>query len=104
MATPTVTAQAVEQASVVEAPTVQASAPSSLRIQAGAFSNEANAQRAVSQLSLAGQATIEPMTRSDGMTLYRVTLPAPADEAEAFALRDRVAEIGFVDARVVRPF
>ena len=40
----------------------------------------------------------------DGLTLYRVVMPAPADEAAAYALRDRVAEIGFVDARVVRTF
>lgn len=94
----------LDRPSVIEASIVQTTAPSNLRIQAGAFASEANAQRAVSQLSLAGAATIEPMTRSDGLTLYRVTLPAPADEAEAFALRDRVAEIGFADARVVRPF
>ena len=42
--------------------------------------------------------------RDDGVTLYRVILPAPADEAGAYALRDRVAEYGFVDARVVRTF
>lgn len=76
---------------------------SGLRIQAGAFANEANAQRAVSLLSPAGPAVIEPLER-DGLTLYRVMLQAPADEAEAFALRERVAEIGFADARVVRTF
>ncbi len=75
-----------------------------LRIQAGAFSSADNAQRAVTQLSAAGQAVIEPLERADGVTLYRVVLPAPGDEAQAFALRDRVAEIGFADARVVRPF
>jgi rare lipoprotein A len=37
------------------------------------------------------------------MTLYRVILPGPADEAEAFAMRDKVAGIGFADARVLRP-
>jgi rare lipoprotein A len=80
-----------------------AAAAAALRIQAGAFSDEQNAQRAVSQLASAGTATIEPIQRN-GTTLYRVVLPAPADEAEAFALRDRVAGIGFTDARVVRPF
>jgi rare lipoprotein A len=74
-----------------------------LRIQAGAFSSQANAQRAVAQLSPAGLATIEPLER-DGLTLYRVVLPAPGDEAAAYALRDRVAEIGFAEARVVRNF
>lgn len=78
--------------------------PAAYRVQAGAFASEGNAQRAVSQLSIAGEATIEPLQRPDGMTLYRVVLPAPAGEAEAYALRDRVAEIGFADARVVRAF
>jgi rare lipoprotein A len=81
-----------------------ATATPGLRVQAGAFSSEATAQRAVSQLAAAGPAAIEPVQRSDGLTLYRVVLPAPADEAEAYALRDRIAEIGFADARVVRTF
>lgn len=74
-----------------------------LRIQAGAFSSQANAQRAVAQLTSAGTASIETV-QSGGMMLYRVVLPAPADEAAAYALRDRVAEIGFTEARVVRVF
>lgn len=74
-----------------------------LRIQAGAFSSPVNAQRAVAQLSAAGAASIEPVQR-DGLTLYRVVLPAPADEAAAYALRDRVAEIGFAEARVIQTF
>jgi rare lipoprotein A len=77
---------------------------SALRIQAGAYSSQSNAQQAVARLASAGLATIEPLQRGDGLTLYRVVLPAPADEAAAYALRDRVAEIGFADARVVRAF
>jgi rare lipoprotein A len=73
------------------------------RIQAGAFSAQANAERAVSQLSGVGQAMIEPMQRN-GVTLYRVMLMGPADELQAFGLRDRVAAAGFEDALVVRPF
>lgn len=72
------------------------------RIQAGAFGDQDNARKAVAQLSAAGTATIEPIERG-GQTLYRVTLPGPADEAEAYALRDKVAGIGFADARVLRP-
>lgn len=79
-------------------------ASSTLRVQAGAFSSQANAQQAVQRLASAGSASIEPLQRDDGMTLYRVILPAPADEAAAYALRDRVAEYGFADARVVRTF
>ena len=90
-------------AAPVGSPQVVASAASPLRIQAGAFSSELNARKAVSALAQAGPASIEPVDR-DGLTLYRVVLPAPADEAQAYALRDRVAEIGFADARVVRTF
>jgi rare lipoprotein A len=72
------------------------------RVQAGAFSDAANAQRVASQLASAGQALIEPVQRN-GATLYRVMLPGPADEGEAWALRDRVAQLGFTDARVIRP-
>ncbi len=73
------------------------------RIQAGAFSNADNAQRAAAQLSSTGTAVIEPIQRG-GTTLYRVMLPGPSDEAEAYALRDKVASIGFVDARVMQAF
>jgi rare lipoprotein A len=72
------------------------------RIQAGAFADRAHARRAADQLSAQGAATIEPFDRG-GTTLYRVLLPGPTDEAEAYALRDKVAGIGFSDARVVRP-
>lgn len=82
--------------------TAQSAGPG-LRIQAGAFSSAVNAQRAVAQLAPAGTASIEAV-QFDGMMLYRVVMPAPADEAAAYALRDRVAEIGFTEARVVRVF
>jgi rare lipoprotein A len=72
------------------------------RIQAGAFADRAHARRAADQLSAQGVASVEPFDRG-GTTLYRVLLPAPTDEAEAYALRDKVAGIGFSDARVVRP-
>jgi rare lipoprotein A len=73
------------------------------RIQAGSFSDQGNAQRAAAQLATTGTAVIEPVQRG-GVTLYRVTLPGPSDEAEAYALRDKVAAIGFSDARVMQPF
>lgn len=72
------------------------------RVQAGAFADQANAQRVVSQLA-GMSATVEPFTRADGMTLYRVMVAGAADEGEAWALRDRVASYGFGEARVVRP-
>lgn len=104
---PPVTGSAISSAPIGAPATTTVSlagpASSSLRIQAGAFSSQANAQRAVSQLASAGSASIETVQR-DGMMLYRVVMPAPADEAAAYALRDRVAEIGFTEARVVRVF
>jgi rare lipoprotein A len=86
-------------AAVAETPRVTAQA---YRIQAGAFTDHDNARRAASQLATTGTATIEPTERG-GTTLYRVILPGPVDEAEAFAMRDRVAGIGFADAQVLRP-
>lgn len=86
----------------VQTPRIQTPRIQAFRIQAGAFSDQENARRAAAQLAAAGAATIEPMERG-GTTLYRVILPGPADEAEAFAMRDRVASIGFTDARVLRP-
>ncbi len=91
-------------APAVRAPAVvPVGAGAGLRVQAGAFTSEVNARLAVSRLSPAGAASIEPL-EWNGLTLYRVVLPAPQDEAAAYALRDRVAEIGFADARVVRTF
>jgi rare lipoprotein A len=89
-------------ASVAAARTAQAS-QAAYRIQAGSFSDQGNAQRAAAQLAATGTAVIEPVQRG-GVTLYRVTLPGPTDEAAAYALRDKVASIGFADARVMQPF
>jgi len=72
------------------------------RIQAGAFSSRANAERAVSQLQSAGRAVIEPMARAGG-TLYRVTVSAGEDELSAWSLRDRVVALGYSGATVLRP-
>jgi rare lipoprotein A len=74
-----------------------------LRIQAGSYASEANAERAASRLSGTGSPVIEPVQR-DGATLYRVMLSAPSDEPQAYALRDRIAAMGFADARVVQAF
>ena len=107
-ALPPVTGSAISNTSLYpagppKAVAIAASASGPLRIQAGAFSSAVNAQRAVTQLAPAGVASIEAV-QLDGMMLYRVVMPAPADEAAAYALRDRVAEIGFSEARVVRIF
>ena len=85
---------------VVDAPPVVAE--SAYRIQAGSFANRDNAERAVAQLSEAGEASIESIERGQGV-LYRVVVKAGPDEAEAFGVRDRVAALGFSDATVLRP-
>jgi rare lipoprotein A len=84
---------------VATAPTSPAKA---YTIQAGAFSDEGNAKRAAAQLASAGAVKVEPFEHS-GVTMYRVYLAGLSDEAEARAVRDKVAAIGFADARVVRP-
>ena len=71
-------------------------------IQAASFSDQTNARRAAAQLASAGTVKVEPFERS-GVTMYRVYLAGVSDEAEARAVRDKVAAIGFADARVVRP-
>lgn len=73
------------------------------KVQAGAFLDPANARRAADRLAAAGPATIEPVER-DGATLYRVVLNGSDDEAQAWRLRDRAADLGFADAKVVRAF
>jgi len=73
------------------------------RVQAGAFSDEARARRAAAQLSNVGPAVVEPTARG-GLTLYRVLVDGGQDALAADGLRARVAEAGFADARVVRPF
>ncbi|MFL5297261.1 MAG: septal ring lytic transglycosylase RlpA family protein [Phenylobacterium sp.] len=80
-----------------------ADATQGFRIQAGAFSDPDNARRAAAQLAANGAATVEPFQK-DGVTLYRVFLPGPSDEVEAYAVRDKVAAAGFADARVVKGF
>ncbi|HEY9233510.1 MAG TPA: SPOR domain-containing protein, partial [Phenylobacterium sp.] len=88
---------------VTSAPVSAGASSGAFRVQAGAFADQANAQRVVSQLGGDMNATIEPFTRADGMTLYRVMVQGSADEGETWALRDRVAAYGFTEARVVRP-
>lgn len=77
-------------------------ATATARLQVGAFAQLANARRAVDMLKPAGPAAIEPMQRG-GLVLYRVTVPAPGDAAGVARLRARMTQMGFGDARLVRP-
>ena len=100
---PPITGSALGTPATNPSATPAAQSAQAYRIQAGSFSDQGNAQRAAAQLATTGTAVIEPVQRG-GVTLYRVTLPGPSDEAEAYALRDKVAAIGFSDARVMQPF
>jgi len=73
------------------------------RVQAGAYSTSDKAQRAVTQLARSWPAVVEPVSRK-GVTLYRVVLDGIANQNDAEVLRQRIAEAGFADARVIRPF
>jgi len=73
---------------------------SAFLVQAGAFSTPENAQKAVAQLASAGSARVEPLTTRSGATLYRVVLDG-TDQDAAEELREKVAEAGFADARVI---
>ncbi|MET0295677.1 MAG: septal ring lytic transglycosylase RlpA family protein [Phenylobacterium sp.] len=84
-------------------PVAVARASNAYRVQAGAFSSRANAERAVQLLSEAGLAVIEPTDRG-GVTLYRVVMGPAPDESAALELRDAAAAFGFPDATVLRPF
>ena len=84
-------------------PPYSPASPSTYRVQAAAFSDASRAQQAANQLASTGQARVEPVER-DGGVIYRVIVQASNDEGEAWALRDRVAAVGFTDARVLRPF
>ncbi len=92
---PAAAARPLQMASVV-------GASSLYRVQAGAFSDAQNARRVASNLSQAGETVIEPVDR-EGVTLYRVLLNSSSDEADALALRDQVAALGYTEARVLRP-
>ncbi len=69
-------------------------------IQAGAFSDEANAQRVAARLGAAGQAAVSPFDHN-GARLYRVTVGSWSSAEDADAARERVASLGFAAARVV---
>lgn len=85
------------------APMQSAKSAFGFRVQAGAYSSSDKAQRAVDQLARSWPAIVEPVSRN-GATLYRVMLDGVADQNEAEVLRARIAEAGFADARVIRPF
>ena len=94
---------AVASTPIAATPAPMAATSGVYRVQAGAFSDRDNARRVANSLGMTGQTSIEQVERN-GVILYRVMLPGGADEGQAFAVRDRVASLGYGDARVIRPF
>lgn len=86
-----------------EPPFLPASGGGGFAVQAGAFADRRNAERAAQRLAAAGDASIRPLDR-DGEVLYRVVVAGgwnqPADAASA---RSQIAALGFPDAKVVAP-
>jgi rare lipoprotein A len=73
--------------------------PVAQQVQAAAFADLENAERAAASLSAQGPASITPLDR-DGVRLYRVVVAcAPGEDAEA--LRGRIAAAGYPAARVI---
>ena len=89
---------AIPQAASSIAPVVT----NSFRIQAGAFADSAKAARIAAQLGETAEATVEPVN-VNGTTLYRVLVSGGEQEAAASAIREKVASLGYPDARILRP-
>lgn len=100
LAPPPVISAPVISTPVIEAPRIVAA---SYEVQAGAFSSRVNAERVQRQLAEAGEVTIRTQQRDSG-PLYRVVVCSLPDEDAAWTVRERVALLGFPDARVIRPF
>ncbi len=71
-------------------------------VQAGAFADRRNAERAAQRLAAAGDASIRPLDR-DGEVLYRVLVGGWSQAGEAASARAQIAALGFPDAKVVTP-
>jgi rare lipoprotein A len=69
-------------------------------VQAGAFANRGNAERAARTLGAIAPAEVRETSR-DGSVLYRVLVGAWPGRDEAAGVLGAVADAGFPDARVV---
>ena len=84
-----------------QAPEKPSATPSGLYVQAGAFSEEANARKLEQRLGELGQVHIVPTTVNK-KKLYRVRLGPVVDANTASALLGKVKSFGYNDAKVVR--
>jgi len=100
----TVTAPATTHAVAAAAPdgrVVQTAVkPSRIFIQAGAFTQLANAQKLTAELSRLGAATMTPVMRGN-QQFYRVRLGPIASVSEADRLLDKLVHSGHTEARIV---
>ena len=78
-----------------------ASSPAGFSVQAGAFADRSNAERAAERLSGAGAAQIRPLERAGRAVLYRVVVGAWTQADDAASARARIAALGFSDATVI---
>jgi rare lipoprotein A len=69
-------------------------------VQAGAFSDRANAERVALRLAAAGRAAVSPLDRN-GSRLYRVTVGSWSSADDAGQAQRKVVSLGFSDARVM---
>ncbi len=72
-------------------------------VQAGAFADRSNAERAAERLALTGQTSIRPLEREGAPVLYRVVVGAWTQTEAAQSARSRIAALGFADAKVLVP-
>ncbi len=79
-----------------------ASSEGGFAVQAGAFADRRNAERAAERLAAAGGASIRPLDRG-GEVLYRVLVGGWSQPGEAASARAQIAALGFPDAKVITP-
>lgn len=72
-------------------------------VQAGAYGSREAAERIATSLASAGSTTIRPLDRG-GAILFRVVVGPWGDQSAAQSARERVAALGFNDARIVPGF
>ncbi|MBS0408680.1 MAG: septal ring lytic transglycosylase RlpA family protein [Proteobacteria bacterium] len=97
---PPASAGSVEHMTAEAAPVRPAAAPvRSVRVQAAAFSDRGNAERAAARLAGEGETSIDTIQRGDAV-LYRVTVRCAGDGSAV----DRVAAAGFPGARLLDGF
>jgi rare lipoprotein A len=87
------------QAAPVQTNGYLASPPRTVRIQAGAFSDRGNAERAAARLAGQGETSIDTIQRGENV-LYRVTVRCAGDDQAV----GRVAAAGFPGAHLLEAF